>query len=64
MGKRAPYLSGYFLLDRDDDFESGMEDRLRAQSLFFLSSILQMGKLIRHREARMAQSAGRYAVRH
>ena len=30
MGKRTPYLSGYFLLDRDDDFESGMEDRPRA----------------------------------
>ena len=37
MGKRAPYLSGYFLLDRDDEFESGMEDRTRDQGLLFLS---------------------------
>ena len=37
MGKRVPYLSGYFLLDRGDDFGSGMEDRLRAQRLLFLS---------------------------
>ena len=32
-----PYLSGHFLLDRDDDFGSGMEDRPRAQGLLFLS---------------------------
>ena len=31
MGKRAPYLSGYFLLDRGNDLGSGMEDCLRAQ---------------------------------
>ena len=31
MGKRAPYLSGYFLLDRGNDLVSGMEDCLRAQ---------------------------------
>ena len=36
MGKRAPYLSGYFLLDRGDDFGSGMEDPPRAQGLLFL----------------------------
>ena len=37
MGKRAPYLSGYFLLDRGDDFGSGMEDHPRAEGLLFLS---------------------------
>ena len=37
MGKRAPYLSGYFLLDRGDDLGSGMEDHPRAQGLLFLS---------------------------
>ena len=37
MEKRAPYLSGYFLLDRGDDFGSGMEDPPRAQGLLFLS---------------------------
>ena len=37
MGKRAPYLSGYFLLDRGDNFRSGMEDFPRAQGLLFLS---------------------------
>ena len=37
MGKRTPYLSGYFLLDRGNDVESGMEDRLRAKGLLFLS---------------------------
>jgi len=31
MGKRVPYLSGYFLLDRGNDLGSGMEDCLRAQ---------------------------------
>ena len=36
-GKKGPYLSGYFLLDRDDDFGSGMEDHPRAQGLLFLS---------------------------
>ena len=35
MEKRVLYLSGYFLLDRGNDFESGMENRLRAQGLFF-----------------------------
>ena len=30
MGKRAPYLSDYFLLDKGDDFGSGMEDHPRA----------------------------------
>ena len=37
MGKRAPYLSGFYLLDRGDGFGSGMEDRPRAHSLLFLS---------------------------
>ena len=37
MGKRAQYLSGYFLLDRGVDFGAGMEDRPRAQGLLFLS---------------------------
>ena len=37
MGKRAQYLSGYFLLDRGDDFGSGMEDHPRAKGLLFLS---------------------------
>ena len=37
MGKRAPYLSGYFLLDRGDDFGSGMKDRPRALGLLLLS---------------------------
>ena len=37
MGKRVPDLSGYFLLDRGNDFGSGMEDRPRAQGLLFLS---------------------------
>ena len=37
IGKMAPYLSGYFLLDSGDDFGFGMEDRLRAQGLLFLS---------------------------
>ena len=37
MGKRTPYLSGYFLLDRGDCFGSGMEDRPWAQGLLFLS---------------------------
>ena len=36
MGKRVPYLSGYFLLDRGDDLGSGMEDHPRAQDLLFL----------------------------
>ena len=36
-GERVPYLSGHFLLDRDDDFGSGMEDRPRVQGLLFLS---------------------------
>ena len=33
MGKRAPYLSDYFLLDRGDDFGSGMEDQQEALDL-------------------------------
>ena len=37
MGKRAPYLSGYFLLDRGDDMGAGMEDRPRALGLLLLS---------------------------
>ena len=37
MGKRTPYLSDYFLLDRGDCFGSGMEDRTRHQGLLFLS---------------------------
>ena len=37
MGKRALNLFGYFLLDRGDDFVSGMEDCPRAQGLLFLS---------------------------
>ena len=36
MGKRAPYLSGYFLLDRGDGSGSGTEDCPRAQGLFLL----------------------------
>ena len=38
MGKRALYLSGYFLLDRDDGSGSGTEDRPKAQGLLFLRS--------------------------
>ena len=36
MGKRAPYLSGYFLLDRGDGSGSGPEDCHRAQGLLLL----------------------------
>ena len=36
MGKRAPYLSGYFLLDRGYGSGSGTEDCPRAQGLFLL----------------------------
>ena len=38
MGKRAQYLSGYFLLDRGDGSGSGTEDCPRAQGLLFLRS--------------------------
>ena len=37
MGKGAPYLSGYFLLDRGNGFGSGMEGHPRAQHLLFVS---------------------------
>ena len=36
MGKRASYLSGYFLLDRGDGSVPGTEDRPRAQGLLLL----------------------------
>ena len=36
MGERALYLSGYYLLNRGDDFVSGTEDCPRAQGLLLL----------------------------
>ena len=38
MGRRALYLSGYFLLHRGDGSASGTEDCPRAQGLLFLGS--------------------------